>query len=56
MSAYLFAPVDFIWFIALSLVLGIAESVIFLVQKKKSENWHVDFICRNIFFGNISRI
>ena len=33
MSAYLFAPVDFIWFIALSLVLGIAESVIFLVRK-----------------------
>ena len=34
MSAYLFAPIDFIWFVALSLVLGIAESVIFLVQKK----------------------
>ena len=34
MSAYLFAPVDFIWFVALSLVIGIAESVIFLVQKK----------------------
>lgn len=34
MSAYLFAPVDFIWFVALSLVLGIAESVVFLVRKK----------------------
>ncbi|MDE5775356.1 MAG: hypothetical protein K2H67_00570 [Treponemataceae bacterium] len=34
MSAYLFAPVDFIWFVALSLVIGIAESVIFLVRKK----------------------
>ena len=33
MSAYLFAPVDFIWFVALSLVLGIAESAIFLVRK-----------------------
>ncbi|MBD5436063.1 MAG: hypothetical protein HDR36_06090 [Treponema sp.] len=34
MSVYLFAPVDFIWFVALSLVLGIAESAIFLVRKK----------------------
>ncbi|MDE6718888.1 MAG: hypothetical protein K2J68_03425, partial [Treponemataceae bacterium] len=33
MSAYLFAPVDFVWFVALSLVLGIAESAIFLVRK-----------------------
>ena len=33
MSVYLFAPVDFIWFVALSLVLGIAESAIFLVRK-----------------------
>ena len=34
MFAYFFVPIDFIWFVALSLVLGIAESVIFLVRKK----------------------
>ena len=56
MSAYLFAPVDFIWFVALSLVLGIAESMIFSCSEKQSENWSVGFVCRNIFFGNISRI
>lgn len=31
---YLLAPIDFIWFIVLSLVSGIAESVFFLIRKK----------------------
>lgn len=32
---YLFAPIDFIWFIVLSLVVGIIESIILLSQKKR---------------------
>lgn len=33
-AGYFFVPVDFIWFVALSLAIGIVESVIFLVRKK----------------------